>query len=58
MFDLFFQGSLDSNPVVLEGFTIWSRFGLTVANLGDIDADGHEGTCVGLCGCGWVCRRH
>lgn len=41
-----FQGSLDFDPVILEGFVARSRFGLTVAKLGDIDADGREGETV------------
>ena len=37
------QGSLDLVPLIIEGRMAGSRFGFTIANLGDIDRDGHEG---------------
>lgn len=38
------QGSLDPEPVLLEGNSAYGRFGFAVANVGDLDVDGLEGS--------------
>lgn len=40
---IYFQGNLTTTPVILEGTTANARFGNTIANAGDLNADGHEG---------------
>ena len=39
----FVQGGLDPDPVVIDGPSAYGRFGFSVTNLGDTNADGHEG---------------
>lgn len=39
------QGSLDREPQILNGTMENGRFGFSVANAGDLNADGHEGVC-------------
>ena len=38
------QMMFDLDPVVLTGTIKYGRFGFAIANVGDLDADGHEGT--------------
>ena len=42
------QGFPDPIPVVVDGFTSYSRFGFTVSNIGDVNSDGYEGTTLTL----------
>ncbi len=37
------QGSLNNNPIILEGRSSQSRFGGSVVNMGDINGDNYEG---------------
>lgn len=40
---LFVQGQLDITPVIIPGSIEKGRFGFALANVGDLNADGHEG---------------
>ena len=38
------QGTFSETPVILENFLARSRFGYSIGDVGDLNADGYEGT--------------